>query len=43
MNYKVTTMKKRGKAVPITKLRDFVEFKKGDASLINRVITKTRH
>jgi hypothetical protein len=34
-------MMKNGKVVPITKLRDFVQFKKGDPNLINRVVTKT--
>ncbi|MGO8699122.1 MAG: type II restriction endonuclease [Limisphaerales bacterium] len=42
MNYKVATMMKKGKAVPITKLRDYIEFKKGDASLINPIKTKTK-
>jgi hypothetical protein len=41
MNYKTATMMKKGKAVPITKLRDYIEFKQGDANLINRMVTKT--
>ena len=42
MNYKTTTMMKSGMAVPITKLRDYVAFKHGDAGLINPIKTKTR-
>ncbi len=42
MNYKVATMMKGGKAVPITKLRDYIEFKGGNPALINPVKTKTK-
>lgn len=42
INYDIATMMKKGKAVPITKLRDYVQFKKGDASLINPMRTKSR-
>jgi hypothetical protein len=42
MNYKIATMMKNGRAVPITKLRDYIEFKQGDSSLINKTVTKTQ-
>ena len=42
MNYKTSSMMKEGIAVPITRLRDFIDFKKGDANLINKVTTKKR-
>jgi hypothetical protein len=42
MNYGVTTMKKKGKAVPIRRLEDFIDFKGGDKSLIVPMITKKR-
>ena len=42
MNYKIATMMRNGVAVPITNLKDFIDFKKGDPSLINKVDTKTK-
>lgn len=42
MNYGITTMMKKRKAVPIRKLEDFIAFKGGDPKLINRFVTKTR-
>jgi hypothetical protein len=41
MNYKIATMMKKGKAAPITTLRDYIEFKKGDDTQINKMVTKT--
>lgn len=42
MNYGVTTMKKKGKAVTIRRLEDFMDFKGGDKSLTVPKITKKR-
>jgi len=42
MNYKVATMMKGRKAVPITKLRDYIEFKGGNPALINPIKSKTK-
>ncbi len=42
MNYKVTSMMKDGKSVPITRIKDFVEFRGGDASLVNPMKTKKK-
>ncbi len=42
MNYGVTTMIKKRKAVPIKSISDFLEFKKGDKSKIVEIKTKKR-
>lgn len=42
MNYGVTTMKKKDKAITIRRLEDFIDFKGGDKSLIVPMITKKR-
>jgi hypothetical protein len=40
MNYGVTTMLKKGKAVPIKSIADFLDFKKGDKAKIVPIRTK---
>lgn len=40
MNYGVVTMKKQDKVVKIRRLEDFIDFKKGDKSLIVPMVTK---
>lgn len=42
INYKITKMVKDGKSIPITTLKDFIAFKGGDVSLINKVASKRR-
>lgn len=42
INYDVATMVKDGKSIRIRRLQDFVEFKGGDTSKINRVVTKRK-
>jgi hypothetical protein len=42
MNYKVTKIKKDGKTIPITSIKDFVEFRRGDITLINPKATKRK-
>ena len=42
MNHGATTMIKKGKAVPIKSIEDFLEFKKGDRSKIVAIITKRK-
>ena len=42
MNYGVATMKKGRKTVPITRLEDFIAFKRGDKKLIVPVATKRK-
>jgi hypothetical protein len=42
MNYGVTTMIKKGNAVPITSIEDFLDFKEGDKSKIVPVKTKKK-
>lgn len=42
INYGVSTMIKDGKAVPIKRLEDFIEFKGGDKSMIVPIKTKRR-
>jgi hypothetical protein len=43
MNQGVTTMMKHGKAIPIRSIKDFIEFKKGDESLIVPIRTKKKN
>jgi hypothetical protein len=42
MNYGVTTMRRGGKTITIKRLEDFIEFKRGDKSLIVPVATKRK-
>jgi hypothetical protein len=42
INYKIATMVKDGRSVPITNLRDFLAFKSGDISLINKKVSKRK-
>jgi len=42
MNYGVTTRMKKGKAIPIRSLKDFLDFKRGDKSLITPMNTKKK-
>ena len=43
MNHGVTTMMKKGQAVPIKSIEDFLEFKKGDKSKIVPIKTKRKN
>ena len=42
MNYRVTTMMKKGRAIPIQSIEDFIDFKGGDKSKIVPVRSKKR-
>jgi hypothetical protein len=42
MNYGVTTMRRAGETITIKRLEDFIEFKRGDKSLIVSVATKRK-
>ncbi len=42
MNYKIAKIKKSGKSIPITNVKDFVKFRSGDVSLINPKVTKRK-
>jgi len=42
MNYGVTTMMKKGKATPIKRLEDFMDFKSGDKSKIVPIASKSK-
>jgi hypothetical protein len=42
INYKVARIMKDGKALPITRLKDFVVYRGGDVKLINTITTKVR-
>lgn len=42
MNYGVTTRMKKGKAIPIRSLADFLDFKRGDKSMIVAMSTKKK-
>ncbi|QWR78171.1 type II restriction endonuclease [Candidatus Magnetomonas plexicatena] len=42
MNYGLTTMKRKGTTIRITRLEDFIDFKGGDTNLIVPLITKKR-